>query len=47
MTLLTKTEAKKEIDRSQSITRVPASAPIELQKLLKDNKQCVLLVLRQ
>lgn len=46
MTLLTKTEAKKEIDRSQSITRVLASNLTDLQKLLKENRQCIVLVLR-
>lgn len=46
MTLLTKTEAKKDVDRSQSITRLSASNLTELLKLLKDNKQCIVLVLR-
>lgn len=46
MTLLTKNEAKREIDRSQSITRVSISNSVELQKLLKDNKQCMVLILR-
>lgn len=46
MTLLTKAEAKKDVDRSQSITRVSASNLTELLKLLKDNRQCIVLVIR-
>lgn len=46
MTLITKAEAKKEIDRSESITRVSASNQSELQKLLRDNRQCLILLVR-
>lgn len=46
MTLLTKNEAKREIDRSQSITRVSISNSVELHKLLKENKQCIVLLIR-
>lgn len=47
MTLVTKTEAKRDIDKAQSISRFNASNSAEIVRFLKDNKQCVVLIVRQ
>lgn len=46
MKMITKVEAKREIDKASGISRISANNVADVLRALGENKQCVVLVIR-